>query len=114
MKKALVLVVVLALALGISYLVLHKNNSESGKTEEKDAPLTISSKSSAFNRSVAGVLNSYYKLSDDFAHTDSSQIIASARNLNNLVDSIRFDQFKADTAIVQTAVSLAQSMKGDI
>ena len=114
MKKALVLVVVLALALGISYLVLHKNNSESGKTEEKDAPLTISSKSSAFNRSVAGVLNSYYKLSNDFAHTDSSQIIASARNLNNLVDSIRFDQFKADTAIVQTAVSLAQSMKGDI
>jgi hypothetical protein len=114
MKKALILVLVLALALGISYLVLHKNNSESGKTEEKDAPLTISSKSSAFNSSVTRVLSSYYALSDGFANADSTKIGTSAQKLNNLVDSIRFDQFKADTAIVQTAVSLAQSMKGDI
>ncbi len=114
MKKAFILVGVLALALGISYLVLHKGNADNAKAEEKDAPLAISSKSSAFNRSVTGVLNSYYALCDGFANTDSAQISAAASHLNILVDSIRFDQFKADTAIVQTAVSLAQSMKGDI
>jgi hypothetical protein len=114
MKKALILVCVLALALGISYLVLHKSNSEEGKVEEKDAPLTISSKTSAFNGSVTRLLNSYYALCDGFAKTDSAQISLSTDKLNNLVDSIRFDQFKADTAIVQTAVSLAQSMKGEI
>jgi hypothetical protein len=114
MKKALILVVVLALALGISYLVLHKNNSENGKTEERDTPLAISSKSAAFNNSVTRVLNSYYALSEGFSKTDSSQIVLSAQRLDNLVDSIRFDQFRADTAILQTAVSLAQSMKGDI
>ena len=60
MKKALILVGVLALALGISYLVLHKSSSDNGKAEERDAPLAINSKSSAFNRSFSGVLNSYY------------------------------------------------------
>ena len=78
MRKALLLVGVLALALGISYLVLHKSNSEGTKAEEKDAPLTISSKSSAFNRSVTSVLNSYYALSDGFADTDSGRINESA------------------------------------
>src|SRR5450432_3476230 len=114
MRKALFLVGVLALALGISYLVLHKSNSDGTKAEERDAPLTISSKSSAFNRSVTSVLNSYYALSDGFVNIDSVQINESARNLDHMVDSIRFDQLKADTAIVQTAVNLAQSMKGYI
>jgi hypothetical protein len=114
MKKAVILVIVLALALAITYLVLHKSSSEGKKPDERDSPLTISSKSSAFNRSVSQVLNSYYLLSDGFADGDSLLITESARNLDTMVDSIRFDQFKADTAIVQTAVNLAQSMKGEI
>ncbi|HEY4935970.1 MAG TPA: DUF3347 domain-containing protein [Puia sp.] len=114
MKKALLLIGVLALALGITYLVLHKSNSGSNNSEERDAPLAISSKTSAFNRSFAGVLTSYYQLSDGFVASDSSQISAAAQKLRNSVDSIRFDQFKADTAIIQTAVSLAQSIQGEI
>jgi len=114
MKKALILVGVLALALGISYLVLHKSSPDNGKPEERDAPLAINSKSTAFNRSVSGVLNSYFSLADAFASNDSTLILGSAGKLNRLVDSIRFDQFKADTAIVETAVSLAKSMKEDI
>jgi hypothetical protein len=114
MKKAVTLVIVLALALAIAYLVLHKSNAEGNKPEEKDSPLAISSKSSAFNRSVTQVMNSYYLLSDGFADGDTSLISESARNLDKLIDSIHFDQFKADSAIIQTAVSLAQSMKGEI
>ncbi len=114
MKKALLLVIVLAVALGITYLVLHKSNSGNSNTEEKDAPLAISSKTSAFNRSFAVVLNNYYELSDGFAASDSSRISACSPKTTYSIDSIRFDQFKADTAIVQTAVSLAQSMQGEI
>ncbi len=114
MKKALLLVCVLAIALGITYLVLHKSNSGNNNLEEKDLPLTISSKTSAFNRSFAIVLNSYYGLSNGFASSDSSQISGAAEKLYTSIDSIRFDQFKADTAIVLTAVSLAQSMQGEI
>jgi hypothetical protein len=114
MRKALLLVIVLAVALGITYLVLHKSNSGNSNTEEKDAPLAISSKTSAFNHSFAVVLNNYYELSEGFAASDNLRISAAAQKLFKSIDSIRFDQFKADTAIIQTAVSLAQSMQGEI
>jgi hypothetical protein len=114
MRKALLLVIVLAVALGITYLVLHKSNSGSSNTEEKDAPLAISSKTSAFNRSFAVVLNNYYELSDGFAASDSSRISAASQKLRKSIDSIRFDQFKADTAIVQTSVNLAQYIQEKI
>ncbi len=39
MKKAFLLVGVLALALGITYLVLHKSDSRSKKAEIRDEPL---------------------------------------------------------------------------
>ena len=114
MKKAFLLIVVLALALGITYLVLHKSESGRNMAEERDAPLAISSKSSAFNRSFAGVLNHYYHLSDAFTESDSARITNAANELRLSIDSLRFDQLKADTAIVQTAVSLAQSVQSEI
>jgi hypothetical protein len=114
MKKALLLICVLALALGITYLVLHKNNSGTDNKQEKDLPLAVNSKTSAFNRSFNAVLNGYYQLSDGFVESDSTVIHSAAQKLNVAVDSIRFDQFKADTAIVQTAVNLAQSIHGEI
>jgi hypothetical protein len=114
MKKAFLLIGVLALALGITYLVLRKGETGDPKPEEKDAPLAVSSKTSAFNRSFAAVLDSYYQLSAGFAAADSSGIAISAQKLHTAIDSIRFDQFKADTAIVQTAISLAQSIPGEI
>jgi len=114
MKKALILTGVLALALGFTWLVLHKNGSGSGRAEDRDAPLEINSKSSAFNRSIASVLNSYYVLCDGFTEPDTSLISSASRKLNEAVDSIRFDQLKADTSIIQTAISLALSIKGEI
>src|ERR1700676_3186481 len=114
MKKAFLLVGVLALALGITYLALHKSDAGNNKSEQKDTPLTISSKTSAFNRSFAVVLNNYYLLYDGFVASDGSLIAAASQKLNHSVDSIRFDQFKADSAIIQTAISLAQSVQGEI
>jgi hypothetical protein len=114
MKKAFLLVAVLALALGISYLVLHKDESRGNKPEDRDEPLAISSKTTVFNRSFAVVLNNYYQLSDDLIAGDTSRLSMSARKLSTAVDSIRFDQFKADTSVVETAINLAQSIPGEI
>ena len=114
MKKAFILIGVLALALGITYLVLHKSSPGNGKPEERDSPLAISSKTSAFNRSFSGVLASYYDLSDGFVEMDTALIANASHSLDKAIDSIRFDQFKADTAIVETAINLAQSMHGEI
>lgn len=114
MRKALILVLVLAMALGISYLVLHKSSPGNGNPEERDEPLAINSKTSAFTRSFEGVLSSYYELSEGFAVADTSRITQTARRLSVAIDSIRFDQFKADTAIVETAMNLGQSIQGEI
>ncbi len=114
MKKAVLLILVLAVALGITYLVLHKSSSSDTKPEERDQPLSVSSKTSAFNRSFAQVLNSYFELAAVLPNSDSSQLNLAAVKLNTSIDSIRFDQFKADTSVIETAVSLAQSIPGEI
>ncbi|MDP4130854.1 MAG: DUF3347 domain-containing protein [Bacteroidota bacterium] len=113
MKKALLLIVVLAAALAITYLLLHKSSS-SDNPEEKDSPLSIVSGSSAFTRSFADVLNDYYKLTDAFVEWDTAAIRTRANKLSACVDSLKLNQLKADTAIIETAVSLAQSITGEI
>ncbi len=113
MRKAFLLITVLALALGITYLLLHKSNSGE-KPEKKDVPLTIGSSSSAFTRLFSGVLNDYFLLSEAFVVSDTVEIQHSANKLSSAVDSLRFDLLKADTSIVQTAISLAQSIQGEI
>jgi hypothetical protein len=114
MKKAFLLIVVLALALGITYLVLHKSDSNSNKAVEKDPALLVGSKTSAFNRSIASVLNAYFELSDAFFNGDTTRISVAAKNLSLTVDSIRFDQFKADSSLILTAVTVAQSIPPEI
>jgi Cu(I)/Ag(I) efflux system membrane fusion protein len=114
MKKAFLLIVVLALALGITYLVLHKSDSDGNKAVEKDPALLVGSKTSAFNRSIASVLSAYYELSDAFFNADTSRISVAAKNLSTAVDSIRFDQFKADSSLKLTAVTVAQSIPSEI
>jgi Cu(I)/Ag(I) efflux system membrane fusion protein len=114
MKKAFLLIVVLALALGITYLVLRKSDSNGNKTVEKDPALLVGSKTSAFNRSIASVLTAYFELSEAFFNSDTTRISAAAKNLSVTVDSIRFDQFKADSSLILTAVSVAQSIPSEI
>src|ERR1700682_1588513 len=114
MKKAFLLVAVLGLALGITYLVLHKSDSGNNKSVEKDPALLVGSKTSAFNRSITSVLTGYFELSDAFFANDTSQISNAAKKLSLAVDSIRFDQFKADSSLILTAVTVAQSIPAEI
>lgn len=113
MRKALLLVVVLAAALAITYLLLHKSSS-SGARQKRDAPLAVSANSTAFNRSFAAMMDDYYKLSDAFVEWDTAGIRTRSNKLSVTIDSLKLNQLKADTAIVQTAFNLAQSMTGDI
>ena len=108
------MIVVLALALGITYLVLHKSDSDGNKAVEKDPALLVGSKTSAFNRSIASVLTAYFELSDAFFNGDTTRISVAAKNLSVTVDSIRFDQFKADSSLLLTAVTVAQSIPPEI
>lgn len=113
MKKALLLVVVLAAALAITYLLLNKSSAPA-VAEKRDVPLTVSANSSVFTRSFASMMDDYYQLSDAFVNWDTLAIREKANKLAVSVDSLRLNQLKGDTAIVETAVNLAGSIKGEI
>ena len=49
-----------------------------------------------------------------FFNSDTSRISAAAKNLSVTIDSIRFDQFKADSTLILTAVTVAQSIPSEI
>jgi hypothetical protein len=113
MKKALLLVLVLAAALAITYLLLRKGSSAE-TVEKKDEPLAVSSNSSAFNRSFSVLMNNYYKLSDAFVDWDTAAIREKANKLANSADSLHLNQLKADTSVIQTAENLVQSIAGEV
>ncbi len=113
MKKALLLVLVLAAALAITYLLLRRG-SPAETVEKRDEPLSVSSNSAAFTRSFSAVMDNYYKLSDAFVDWDTVAIRAKAKKLALSVDSLHLKQLKADTAVVQTAENLVQSILGEI
>ena len=113
MKKALLLVLVLAAALAITYLLLRKGSSAE-TVEKRDEPLAVSSNSTAFNRSFSVLMNDYYKLSDAFVDWDTAAIREKANKLANSADSLHLNQLKADTSIIQTAENLVQSIAGEV
>jgi Protein of unknown function (DUF3347) len=113
MKKALLLVLVLAAALAITYLLLRKGSSAE-TVEKRDEPLAVSSNSTAFNRSFSVLMNDYYKLSDAFVDWDSAAIREKANKLTNSADSLHLNLLKADTSIIQTAENLVQSIAGEV
>jgi hypothetical protein len=113
MKKAFLLVIVLAAALAITYLLLHKSSSPSPEIK-RDEPLTVAANTSAFTRSFSAMLNNYYQLSDAFVNWDTVAVRKNADNLALSVDSLRLNQLKGDTAVIETALNLAESIKGEI
>ncbi len=113
MKKALLLVLVLAAALAITYLLLRRS-SPAETVEKRDEPLSVSSNSAAFTRSFSAVMDNYYKLSDAFVDWDTVAIRARSNKLAISVDSLHLKQLKADTAVVETAENLVQSILGEI
>ena len=114
MKKAFLLIVVLALALGITYLVLHKSDSDNNKSLKRIPLCWLGLKLPPLTDPLPAVLNAYFELSDAFFNTDTNRISVAAKNLSVAVDSIRFDQFKADSSLILTAVSVAQSIPSEI
>ncbi len=113
MKKALLLILVLAVAIVIAYLLLHKSGS-TGEPEKKDTPLAVANSGSAFTRSFDDIMNSYYRLSDAFVEWDTTAVRQRANELAISVDSLKLNKLKADTAIIETAANLAQSVNAEI
>lgn len=99
----------------ILLLVACGNKDRKGKEENKpEVALSISNKDELFNQSFGKLLNDYYQLKDNFIAEDDSLINFYAKTLMTDADSLQISELKADSAIVLTAKSGAESMSGEL
>ncbi len=102
-KKILLglLVLILAIAGYYWYMFSRKNGGRSGP---KPPPLALKKHSPVFNNSVDSAMTAYFSMKAAFVEADTAAAKASCRKFIQLLDSIKLDELKKDTAsIFETA-----------
>jgi hypothetical protein len=83
------------------------------ETVTKDQPLSQSKNSSAFNSAFENLLTNYYHLKDAMVLSNDSMAVTSARLLNASADSLKLNELKADSSIIQVAEGYVQSISAE-
>ena len=98
MKKVLIPVIVLVVAVAIvAYLFLIKKNGSGPGEEDKQQPLAIEENTGPFNRSFAQLLLSYYQVKDALVNSDAAAASAAAMKLVVAADSLKVDEIQGDS-----------------
>jgi hypothetical protein len=98
-------------------LVLAACGSSDEKAKEEpqpQGPLTKSANSAAFNQSFGQLLTDYYSLKDNFIEEKADAIAESAKKLMVSADSLKLDELKADSNIVNTATIYSLGISAEI
>jgi hypothetical protein len=112
MKKVLLLILILVLAIFTAYKLLSKKET---RIEEKaNEPLMINKNSDAFNMSFAGLMNHYYGLKDAFVEWDTTMINQHAKSLQQTTDSLPLSELKADSSVIITAENYVSSIHNEL
>jgi hypothetical protein len=112
MMKALLLIIICALAGFTLYKMLGKK--EDRKDDPKEAALIAPKNSDAFNTAFGNIMRDYYSLKDAFVEWDTSKISQTATALKRTIDSLPLKEFKADSTLVETAGSFLTSISSEI
>jgi hypothetical protein len=98
-------------------LILAACGSSDEKAKEEpipQGPLAKSANSAAFNQSFGQLLTDYYTLKDNFIEEKPEEIGESAKKLMVSADSLKLDELKADSNIVNTARIYSQGISSEI
>ncbi len=99
-------------------LVLAACKSSDDKAKEQppqpQGPLGRSANSEVFNRSFEKLMTDYYALKDNFIAEKVSGIVQSARSMMVSVDSLKLKELKADTTIIETALTYTLGISSEI
>ena len=79
-----------------------------------DQPLKEGKYSAAFGLSLDATLQAYYGMVNAFVNWDSTTVDQEAKNLDARMDSLKFDDFKGDTLVYQTAVQQLGSTRTEL
>lgn len=111
MKKIILAVLVIAVALLVYRMFSNKKN---GKSELKPDPLAINKNTSIFNLSFDRLLSSYYTLKDALVESDTLKANQAAIEMIAYSDSLALKEIKGDSTgvIRETALSFAGTISG--
>ena len=112
MKRAFLLIGLLALASLAAYFLLSKKNQPA--PEKKLEALSVTGTSGPFDLAFSRVLTSYYHLQHAFVDWDTTNIRQAGADLSTSLDSLHFNALKTDSSIIQTAGNLEESMRGEL
>ncbi len=102
--------------LSITAIVLLAACGDSDKPSNvtaQDQPLKQSKNSAAFNSAFQTLLTNYYHLKDALVATNDTMAVNSARLLIANADSLKMDELKADSSIVEMTEGYLQSISAE-
>jgi hypothetical protein len=111
MKKAILLGLVLILAVIAGYKLFL--NKETKTPEKKDESLVVGKNSSAFDVSFSKIMNDYYSIKDALVDWDTTKANQAAVLLQQDADSLKINELKADSNVIQTAQNFASSISSE-
>lgn len=97
----------MAIGFGVYWAFFHH---EKRKDEPKQEALVVKSADNAFDSSMQFMMDNYYALKDAYVKGDSVLVNKTSIGFSDALKSLNFRGVKADTAIIETAKGLADSI----
>ena len=98
MKKVLLFILLILLALSVYWFMLR--TKKSGPAQPKQAPIVLQKHSDSFNVSVDRAVDTYLKMKNNFVESDTTGIRSNAALFIKMLDSIPLQELKKDTAMI--------------
>jgi hypothetical protein len=111
--RPLLIFLLLAGAGILTWVILARPEKKAETTKQQ--ALSVSKHSEAFNANIAGILNDYNRLSEQFVNWDSANVTYTAASLIKGFDGLVLDELKKDSAVIyETAKMFVENAKGDL
>lgn len=95
--NGLTIFLAILLLIGGTIRFLFFSESKSDNSESPKLSLPVSQHSEAFNKSIASILNSYYKMTEGFVNWDTAVINKSGNELKFSLENLDLEELKKDT-----------------
>ena len=112
MKKVFLIYAVLVVSIIGWYLTAGKGKKIIN--DSKATALKVSKHSRQFNESIEAVMESYYKMIDDFTKGDTVAVNKNAEKLKAFLDNLKIDELKTDSSIYETAAGIWDNTRTEI
>lgn len=112
MKKVLLIYLVLIACIITWYFTAGKQKRVFQNS--KGVALEVSKHSLDFNRSIEDVMNSYFKMTADFAKDDTVSINKNAAVLKSTLESLKIQELQKDSSIYETAIAVWDNTKNEM